>query len=825
MICKKIIINFIKFLTLKQAHLLNKIIFSILLFFSFTAVSQNFSLKGKVLDNNSEPISFATILVFEEGAFAPITGAITSEEGEFFLENLTQNSLTITVTMIGYKEKSIAVTINDANQQLPNIVLEEEIETLDQVIVNAKKPTLQKKSGMLVFNIENTTLSAGNSINALTKTPGVLVLDETIKIKNSVATIYLNGKRLYLSASETFTFLQNFDAASIKQIEVITNPSSQFDAEAGAVLNIITTKAVLPGYKGSINTTYEQAIFAKYLIGTAHYFKNNWVNIYGSYSFSPRKENKDQDSFIRFFNEDEITTSSIWEGNLNRVTRSYAHQANLVTDFTLDEKNTINVTFNGLVSPNQTFNNHQNNFIFNAQRVLDSSFVTKSNVNTDVVNISTGIQYNRVFSDNGSQLSVGGNYIYYTKDQFQFLESNYFSPNNTPLNTISFNTDANQETKIYLLNTDFSTSLFAGDFTTGVKYSNINTTAALDFFDLINQDINLNNTLSDLFTYEESIFATYFEYQKLLNKWSLTLGTRAEYTDVNGVSRSLGQVNTQTYFNLFPSAAVDYQINDNNTLGINYTRRIARPRYESLNPFRYFINENNFNQGNPNLVPSIEDKITLSYSLKGTWFFELYYQTVDNSLELLNFQDNQSFTFQQLDANLINFNQYSFDIVYANSITNWWYASYVSSTYRLENEFFAEKSSQERATNSTYGVYLELYNQLTISQKQSLTADVSSRYISNLISGSLDYNNIFDFSVSLRKSFWKNAASINLGVNDIFNTNNVPVVSRYLNQDNSYFAMPETQRFFVSLKYNFGNYRLQDNNKTLNSSEGDRLQK
>ena len=83
--------------------------------------------------------------------------------------------------------------------------------------------------------------------------------------------------------------MRNTDATLIKSVEVITNPSSKYDAEAGTVINITTTRAISLGYKGSINGNYEQSVYAKYRICTAHFYKNDWLNVYGSYSFSPRK--------------------------------------------------------------------------------------------------------------------------------------------------------------------------------------------------------------------------------------------------------------------------------------------------------------------------------------------------------------------------------------------------------------------------------------------------------------------------------------------------------------------------------------------------------
>ncbi|MCB0458141.1 MAG: TonB-dependent receptor [Flavobacteriaceae bacterium] len=794
------------------------------LFFGTVALSQDFSISGIIVDENNAPLSFVNVILYEEETKEAVTGTSSDEKGAFVIESLNPSVYTVEISMIGFKTKSITVTLSE-NTSLGSVSLEEDREQLNEAVVTAKRPTIEKNAGTLIFNVENTSLSNGNTLDLLSKTPGVLVIGDNIRIKNQNTTIYLNGRRVYLSSQETVSFLQNLDASAIKKVEVITNPSSQFDAESGTVLNIITSKNVSPGYKGSFNGTYEQAIFSKYTLGTSHFFKNNWLNLYAGYSFSPRKENKDQDSYIRFFEADEMTTSAIWESDFNRITKSYGHQGNVVADIDFDSKNSLNLTANIFLSPNKNFKNGQHTTIRNAQRQIDSTFFTNSTITNDLSNIAIGTEYKTLLNDAGSELKIGGNYIAYVSDQFQELKSNYFLPNGDFLKSIAFETNSTQDTKIATGYIDFNSTLFSGTLETGLKYANIDTQTGLDYFTLINGTPEINIGLSDDFNYEESIFAGYVTFSKEFEKWNFSAGTRAEYTDVQGISLSLGNVNTQNYFKLFPSASIEYQLNENNSLGINYARKIERPRYQSLNPFRYFLNENNFNEGNPNLVPSIEDKITLSYSHKGKWFFELYYQTIENSLEILNFQDNETFTFRQLDANLIDFFQYSFDAVYAAPIGNFWYASFVTSTYYLENEFFAVESISQRAKNHTMGVFVQAYNQITFSQKGGFTSDVSARYISNLISGSLDYKNIFDFSVSFRKSLWNKRASLSAGVDDIFKTNNVQVASRYLNQDNSYFAQPESRKFWIGFKYNFGNYILRENKKTITNKEGDRLNK
>jgi hypothetical protein len=202
---------------------------------------------------------------------------------------------------------------------------------------------------------------------------------------------------------------------------------------------------------------------------------------------------------------------------------------------------------------------------------------------------------------------------------------------------------------------------------------------------------------------------------------------------------------------------------------------------------------------------------------------EAYYWRIQNPLEELRFQNNDTRVLQNINSNLIEEYQYSLDLVFAKPVTSWWYLQVVTSGFFIENEFFALQSSQETAVVNTYGFYGQMYSGLTLSQRLGLTSDITALYISNLIFGSSTYKNQFNLSASLRKKLWKDRASVTLGIDDIFNTNNILVSSRYGNQDNSYFARVESRLFRVGFVYNLGNARLRDNNRNTTSDEGERL--
>ncbi len=777
-----------------------------------------------VTDVSQSPISFVNVLIYNADAETPFQGTTTNEDGSFIFKSLEAGTYNLIFKYIGFKDTEHTVELT-SNKNVGRIVLKESSEMLDETLVIAKLPTIKKSPGKLVFNVENTSLSVGSTMDLLKKTPGVVVIGESIQVKFSSPVIYINGKRVYLSSSEIASLLENNDAANIKSIEVITNPSSKYDADAGTVLNIITSKPISIGYKGSINTTYEQAIYPKYNLGTSHFYKNNWLNAYAAYSYGNRKEYKEDENFVRFFQADEVSTKSLWEINFDRTTEYENHTGNVVLDFTLNDKNTLSFTSNISVTPKVAYHNNGESFIYNPQRQLDSTITTLSYVNFEKQNNTFALDYNRVLNDKGATLAASANYIYYDNSQEQSVSSDYLLANGDFLRNNSFFTDSKQSSNIFTGQADVTTTLWGGTFETGIKFSNIDTESRLNFFDFQNNINVFNSLLSDDFNYKENIFAEYISFEKEWEKWSITAGVRGEYTDIEATSRSLGRVNNQQYFDIFPSASFHYTINENNGIGISYSRSIERPRYQSLNPFKYYITERNFNGGNPNLVPAIEDNITITFDHKNKLFFEFYYENVENSLDVLTFQNNTNSTLERIDANLIKSYQYAFDITYFNSLNPWWWLHLQTSSFYLANEFFALQSAEEKYTNDTFGQYILLNNHFTLSKNRTFTADMTGKYISNFVFGNRYFKNQILLNISFRKDFWDNRASLTVGVDDVFDTlKDMASTSKYYNQDNYFYSNLEYRVLRVGFKYNFGNARLRDNNKKIETEEGDRLE-
>ena len=786
---------------------------------SFAASSQDLELSGIVTDGVGNPFPYANVIL-KDAESTILSGTITEEDGRYFFKDLAEGDYQVSVSFVGFITYESGVITLSRKRTLPNIILEEDTQRLDEVVVTAKRPTITKQADRLTFNVENTSLSQNNTFDILKYTPSVLVVEGEIKIRNQDATVYINDKRVYLTGDELRELLESYDGQNVKAIEVITNPGARYDAEGGLVLNIKTSKNIIIGYKGSVNTRYTQGTYAKYALSTSHYYKTKNANLFASYTFSPRKENKTIDSDIRFFNPDG-STNQLWDSDFRRVTRSGAHNLNTIFDFDLSPRQTLSLTSNILYSPNRTFDNTNRTNISDTNGNALSSFKNLSDVSQDKTNITLNADYNLALRDDKSAFAFTMNYIYYDEDQAQDLNTSYFDAGGALDRTSTLNFITDQRSSILTGQLDF-TGLLQEDVSVemGAKISTINSSSTVDY----SGSFTGPGVIDDDFDYDETIYAAYGSLSKDFNKWSLVLGSRAEYTEVVANSIALDQRNDQSYMEIFPNASLGYYPNENHGFDISYKRSIARPRYQSLNPFRYYLNEVSFNSGNPNLTRAIKNTFNLDYTLKGEYFFSLYYETSKNALESLAFQNNTTFILEGGQFNILEQFQYSLDFVYAASVKPWWYfSSYTSAAY-LGNRFIARESGGVTQEIAEPVLFVQLFNRFTLSKDGTLTSDFTGQYLSKYVTGSYVFDNQLTLGLSFRKSIWNKQGAITLAFNDFTNGTNVRLRSRYRNQDNGFFAMPESRTVTLGFNYKFGNFKLSDNERDLDLKEQERLE-
>ncbi len=787
---------------------------------TFIITGQDYQVSGYVKDGYNQAISYANVLLLRPSDSTFVQGTSTDDNGFFIFDKVPTDIYYITASYVGSASELLPIDISKSTK-VGTLIIDTSAKVLDEVVVNARKPIVERKIDRLIFNVENSAISQGSSWDVLKQTPGVILNRNELQIRNQAATVYINDRKVQLSSTEVKELLENYAGNQIKLVEVITNPPSSYDAEGGPILNIVTSKNISLGYKGSVNSSYTQAVFPKYSFGTSHFYKTEKLNVFMSYNFNPRKENKDQDSKINFI-DGANTIFSRWNTDFNRTTRSNAHNANLILDYSFDERNELNITTSGLFSPNKTFNNRQFTEIRNAQRILDSTFTSVSGLEEDKTNLSADVSFKHKF-EKGGALKFNGHLTKFNLDRTQDVSSDYFNDNGSFIRNFSFFTDAAQDIEIYTAQLDIETMWGATNVETGIKGSFINSESGLDFFNTTNGTQTLNTNFSDTFLYDEEVYAGYFSVHKDWEKWSLKTGIRAEHTISSGASIALSTINRLEYFELFPTFYALYTLDDNHSFAFDYSRKLARPRYEDLNPFRYFGSENDFTQGNPNLQPNFSHNFNLNYTLKGEYFFDVYYRDNGNFISSLSFQDNDTQILRQINQNVLESTSYGLDFTVSKGISNNWFLYAYTSIFHEDEIFLAVESGNIPYKNSVNGIYLFLGNYLSLSKDGTFTGEVGLTHLSSFLFGSYQQDASTNLTLGLRKSLWKNRAIISLAAEDILGKTNAQLTSRYLNQDNSYFARPETQFVRFGFTYNFGNYRLTDNERSIDKKERERL--
>ncbi len=785
------------------------------LLFPFFITAQDLTFFGTVKKSDNSPIAYANVVLLSQVDSTIVSGSISDEKGSFKIVNFKKGNYILKASFLGFKTYSEIISLSN-NKEL-NIVLIEEKEALSEVKITIKKPTLKREADRLVFNIESTSLTEGNIWDVLKSTPGVLIMNDQVLVKNSSNIIYLiNGKSVHLSGSDLEQLLSGTAADAVQSVEVITNPPAKYDAEGDAVINIIMTKNLITGYNGSLYTNYTQGVYPRYSVGTSHFFKSKKTSLFASYSFNAKKVNRMNEEEINFINNNAIVGN--WDTEIDRNTISKDHNANLNFDYFINNKNTFSVSGNASITP--YWKRTTNSFT----QAVDSTFASQNQTDDDKFNIALNADY--VYeSEKGSKLSFNAHHTNYDYDRFQDVFTVYRTDNNAFLRSNSFNTTSNQEIKIYSGQVGLELHIKEnGAFEIGFKASNIDSKSDINQLLTNSNTETLDLTNSGIFNYKEDNIAGYISLSKEWKKWNLSLGLRTEYTVGEGVLESdLNDTNKFDYLKWFPNFNLTRIFNENNSLGILYSKRIVRPTYSDLNPFQFFLNDNAYVTGNPNLLPSISELIALSYTLKNTYTFELYYRKSENPFAELSFQDNTNNQIKYIASNLKQNIDFGFDFSTYTPITDGWTTYALTSVFKDEAEFVDIENNNSIETNGQWSLYGNWINYFTFLKDQSLSADLSLLYISPIIDGGGEVSSRAQVDLGLKKTFNKGKWTVSLRASDIFLTSDFTVENKYNNQDNKYYAKFDNQWVRLGLRYKFGNTKLQTNENTKELEERDRI--
>ncbi|MEM9917965.1 MAG: TonB-dependent receptor [Bacteroidota bacterium] len=781
-----------------------------------------YQLKGQIIDQQSAPIPYANISLTDVASQQIIGGTTTGEDGQFSIV-APEGDYYLTISNLGYKDLTMELQLGD-NMETGPISLEADAIDLEGVTVSAKKPTITRKVDRLVFNIGNSLLSDGSTWAALRKAPGVFAYDSGDVLINgkSGVLVLIDNKPNFMQPEEMRDYLLSLPASEVKSIEIITNPSAMYDAEgASGIINIVMNENTTLGWKGSLNSQYKQGVYAKFNNSLSLSYKSKYFGLYSMLGKRDARYLADERNTINY-------PTSYWDESLERTSEIDAYSPKVSLEFYPSKSTTIGLEYTGSYSDSELDSDSRTAISPSIGRGLDSLLLTKNIGDGLSRNNNFGLFANHTFKG-GIKLFTNFSHTRYSSDRAQNLSTDTFDPENEFLNNIETSLqDSEQDVTISYGKFDFIQPLKSGGtLEFGAKATSISTENGLDFFREESKNMRFDSSRSNDFNYTENIQAAYINYKRDWQKFSFQAGLRAEFTQTEGISPTTNTITENDYSKLFPSMFFLYMPSEDNQFHVAYSRRISRPQYWRLNPFRFASSPFSFIEGNPALQPTFTNNFELSFSHKYKYFFVLFLQVQEDPFTQLAVQDNETNIFRYVQRNLENSTAVGFTFNTSLTPKPWWELFANLNAYYQEDRFSSpENGSNSLIKNDVYSFDLQIHNSFNLSSKHDLSAEMQFFYYSPTVQGGFDVEDFSELSFGLRKKFWNKKASVSVFVGDVFNQNIFRMSSRFDNQDNFYRGQNENQYVRMSFRYAFGNNKVKkQKKKSEKEDELKRLQK
>ncbi len=518
---------------------------------------------------------------------------------------------------------------------------------IDAVTVIAKKPTVQSKADRTVFNVENSSILAGNTTWDIVRMTPLVSIDnnDNVKAEGESVTVYINDRKSVFTGKELKEYLKTIPADNLMKIEVITSPSSRYEA-TGAVINIVLKKRDDEGMKGSVSLTNSQNTKNnQYGSLNLNYHKKSFTQTFtGSYSDNTFiTKNSNEFSYYANKNRELIDSKSTYINKNPSFSSS--------SEYELNDKNNIGVVMEYFRGDN---NSGTDSFIRsyddNDFKKIDYQKLSSSSLNNT---LGTNLFYKYYDKEKNKILDINLGVNYETSDGStgrilkSFDEQNVEPIWNNILATEQTLINSDTQNRNYYVKVDFTTPLGkGGTLEVGGKADFNNNVIPNAYLDLMDGTKNLNSD----FHYTDNINSLYFNYSKtFFEKLETRVGLRYEHIDFKIRENVGNQGRKDSYGTFLPNLLVKYSFNSNYDLSLTYNHNLWRPWFSEFNPFEMPNNNGIYYRGNMELLPNPSDRVVLKFGLFKKYFISARYMFTDQDYwtnykeengKMISFPDN-----------------------------------------------------------------------------------------------------------------------------------------------------------------------------------------
>ncbi|MEO9570180.1 MAG: TonB-dependent receptor [Polaribacter sp.] len=781
------------------------------------------TVSGKVVEaSTNQPLEYATI-VLKNSKTQKISGGITNEKGEFSVL-ATKGTYEISVEFISFKTKKLPSQNITSSINLGIIKLEEDASSLDEVVVIAEKSTVDIRLDKKIYNVgKDMTVKGGTASDVLDNVPSVDVDAEgTVSLRGSEnVRILIDGKPSALVGLSGTDALRQLPSDAIERVEVITSPSARYDSEGTAgILNIILRKGKATGFNGSVNVTvgdpknYQGAVNLN--------LRTKKVNIFSNFGYSDRGGPGVWNSDVTYLSNGIIDSIRVENRDNDQFRKGF--NGNFGLEYFLNKKSSITGTVfvrdtdgNNISTNNISSFNPSNVNLYNSTRIQDEGESDKT--------FQTSLNYVNNFNKDGHKLTL----------DYQYSSSK----ENEDAVIIDINPETNSTKEHSIRN------LFQADYVLPIgKNSQLEAGYRGNFEDLTSDYLVTAANLDPLYNpsnnleFTQNVNAFYTQFGSKINKFSYLLGLRTEITNIDIKLTNTNEEYTKNYTNLFPTVNFGYELTENQSFTLGYSKRLRRPRSRYLNPFENRTSETIISKGNVDLDPTYTNSFDLGYLNKWGKFTlnsSIYYQHSTNNITRVNSEEIRIINGKETSVlirkpiNLSSEDRSGFEFTANYNASRKVRFSGSFNFYQFETQGEYTYNVTDPTTNTVTAITQNFDTKnnswfTRFDAKITLPWDIQSQtrifYRGPKNDAQSDIKGILSTNLAFSKDILKDKGTIVLNVSDVFNSRKYQVTSYTPSRENPTNISDQTfQRRMRQVSLNFSYRFNQKKNQRKRNSE------
>lgn len=778
---------------------------------SFFAVAQK-TIKGKVLDNHtSQPLGFVSVSLLASPDSTLIRGQLTDTAGIFLLPDLRAGRYILLFSSFGHGKLYRDVILDNAgggHQDLGPIMLTTISSQLNEVIVNGEKPVLQRHADKLVLNVSGNPLFAAssNTFDILRKIPGLQInADGTMQMTGGSAPgIFIDGKQVPMSPEELQNYLASLSPDMIASIEIINNPSSKYNGEHKSIIDIRLKRDLTLGWKGNISSNIQQNAYTL--------AENNLLLTYKAkkLSYTARLGYTTGTSIYRYSALQHLANTNIMTTKNGVPTSNNNFSYQLGADYNFSKTHHIELIGRA----------YQSDRHVNSLSTLHTTDATAQQLISDIYTFNKATPRQNTYAVhlnyNGqlgkSQLEILSSFLKISNRQNEDIQTN----NEEGHRLLDYwKTDLKNDIRIRTVQADLSGNVGKGKWSTGARFAFTTTQNQLRYDTLNTMFVfEPDSSRTNSFQYDEYVSAAYVAYERKVHKWSYSVSLRAEHTHSTGNAVSQQLLTTRDYLTWLPSFSFTFPLEQGQQLHVSYSRRITRPNFAQLNPFRFYNSPLNYFVGNPYLQPSKTDMLNIAYS-RQSLSITLFVGRETDPMGRYPEYNPVTNVLEYLGRNLPYNDFGGIEVGFPLTVNRWW-----KMNTNVRGNYKKEVTPYHEVTYAIPVFDYTLSGSQVFSLPKGITFDISYLYRSATGNGLYTFKPMGSLDLGIQKSWLKGTLNSKFNFYDVFDTYRYQLTFREKtiinNQLRHWYG---NHKVAVTLSYSFGKSTHTSKGESKNDEE------